>query len=275
MKSLLLIFLIIVSSCSKNNFDKVEELKTFRILGIYSANPEVAPGDAGINLQLYVSDINGGGRSITLNVEACIDPGISLGAEVNCNHDSTKTTGTYTIDTVNDADLGAANLYTGLATDTFSVNIPAWVHTGRTSREKTNGVGYIIVFSAVVDGKLHKAFKRLLVTNRAVKNSNPTVTSMNLNNVAIATKPRDGDQLELTSGSSETYSFEEIDGSVTTKSESLKVAWYFSEGLVSSPKSDTGEKITFKSDPPNGNMLVLGVLRDERGGIAFDRHVLP
>lgn len=272
---IILIMLFIVSACSDSKFRKVEELDRFRILGVSTTQPEVAAGTMGIILQLYVSDTSGGGRVINGTVVACIDPGVALGAEVNCDHDPTRTSGNYQIDTINDADLGAGNLYTGLATDTFSVDIPAWALTGRSSRDQNNGVGYLVIFTFKVDGRSHQVFKKILVSNRAVKNTNPTVVATNLNDVAITTKPNDGDNLSLISNAAQSYTYIEVDGVTNTKTEELKVAWYLNKGEIDSPKSNAGEKISFKSARPSGTMVLVGVLRDDRGGIAFDRHVLP
>ena len=83
MKNLFLLSLFLLMSCSDDKFNRVEELQGFRILGITATAPEVAPGGAS-TLQLIVSDLNGGGRTISGTTKSCIDPGISLGASVSC-----------------------------------------------------------------------------------------------------------------------------------------------------------------------------------------------
>jgi len=270
-----LILLLIVISCGDDKLKKVEELDGFRIIGITSTTPEVAPGTNGVALKVYVSDTKGGGRVIDGTVEACIDPGISFGASVGCSHDPTKVSGVYSINTASDLDLGAANLFTGLATDTFLANVPLFIFNGRSTREQNNGVAYIVIFRFNVDGRVHESFKRIIATTRAIKNVNPVINSVNLNGVAVvSTKPRKGEKFLLDANAPETYSYVEVDDTQVSRSEALKVAWFVSQGKFDKAKSDAGEEVEFTEDPPGDVMLLLSVLRDDRGGISIQRKIL-
>lgn len=274
MKIIIYLSLIFVISCSDDTFKKVERLENFRILGVLASSPEVAPGGTS-NVQLFVSDVKGAGRSLTGTVEACIDPGISVGASVTCDHDPSKQTGSYTIDTINDADLGAANLYTGLASATFTANVPATILVGRSTREENNGVAYIVIFRFSIDGESVEVFRRILVTTRGTKNSNPTISSLALNGSALSTKPLKDDKLTVSANAPETYDFISDQGATEIKSEKLEVAWYVSSGKFDKPKSDVGEEVKYGDDPPSDPLVLAVLVRDERGGLAVDRVVLP
>jgi hypothetical protein len=260
--------------CGDEKLKKVEQLKEFRVLGVLASAPEVAPGGSS-TLRLIVSDPNGGGRTLTGQVRLCIDPGIARGAFVSCDHDTSAVSTTYTIDTVNDVDLGAANLYTGQATATVTANVPATIHAGRSERDKFNGVGYIAIFTFDDNGRSVSVFKRVLATNRAALNTNPTFSAINHNGAAITAKPALNDPLSVTTSGAESYQLQNIDGSIETLTEEYEVAWYITSGELSNSKALATETIRYKSDPPATSLGMLVLVRDERGGLAFRREILP
>ncbi|MBI2518974.1 MAG: hypothetical protein HYV97_01095 [Bdellovibrio sp.] len=272
MKNLFFILILVFSSCANDDFKKVETLDAFRILAITSSNSEVAPGGSSV-LQLFISDTKGGGRVISGTIEACIDPGIAFGAEVGCDHDPTRTTASYTIDTINDANLGVSNLYTGFAAATYTANIPATILLGRTAREQYNGVSYIVIFSFNVDGAVVKSFKRIVATTRSGLNANPTISNVSINGNVASAKPNKDDVLTLTTSVAEDYSYQNVDDSLEARSEVFEVAWYVSEGEINKPKALSSESVKYKSTPPTSPMLLIAVLRDGRGGIAVHRDV--
>lgn len=274
MKKIFFIFIFIFLGCSKENFNKVENLENFRILAIISSAPEVAAlGNS--TLSLLISDRRGGGRVISGTVKLCFDPGISLGAEVSCDHDPQTITSSYSIDTINDVDLGAANLYTGLAANTVSVTVPSAVFLGRNEREQFNGVSYIALFLFQVDGHTIKSFKRITATNRGDFNTNPTIGSMKLNGAAISIRPVKGDKLSISASLPQSFSYQTIDGVKEIRTEKSEVAWYVSEGGLSKAKATTSEAVEYKTNPPSGTEVIVAVLRDDRGGVSYFREVLP
>jgi hypothetical protein len=278
MKIYFLMALFCLVSCGDDKFNRVEELQGFRILGVIASNPEVGPNGGASNLRLIVSDPNGGGRIITGTTKSCIDPGISLGASVSCARDPNTVNGSYSFNTASDADLGSANLYTGLADQNLLVNVPATILTGRSARDQFNGVGYITIFQFAVDGKNITAFKRVAATSRGTLNTNPTsVNPVNilLNGQAITSKPNKNDNLKLATFTPETYSFTNVDGSQEVKMEEFSVAWYVSFGELNRPKADLEDDVKYLSGAPGSTMVVLSLLRDDRGGIFFERAVLP
>ena len=275
MKYSLFFILILLASCGGDNFNKVEVLKGFRILSVVTATPEVAPSSVA-NLQLYVSDVEGAGRSHIGTTISCIDPGISFGAKVNCDHDPSAPTAAFTLDT-GSGDL-PANLFTGLAINTVSVTVPAaeTIFLGRSAREQFNGVSYIVIFNFTVDGKEVSAFKRIVVTNRfpLILNQNPSGSSILLNGTAITSAPSENDILEVTSNLPQTYEYITIEGNTETKTEELAVAWFLTQGEVNKPKSDVNEAVKYLGSAPTVPSIVLTVVRDSRGGVEIVRRKL-
>lgn len=266
MKMLILTFLFFLISCSDDRFTRVETLNGFRIIGIRADNPEVAPG-GNANISLYVSDVNGGGRTINGTYEGCIDPGISLGAEVRCDHDPGAVSGVYIVDTTV-PDL-ANNLFTGFSGN-VNITVPGTIFLGRSAREQFNGVGYIVIFRFTVDGKSTTAFKRIISTNRGSFNANPAGAGILLNGAVLASIPKKDDRLTVTGLTPETFTFQNVDGSSETRTEDLEVGWYVSEGKFDRPKSTYGETVKFLEDAPI-SLLLVAVIRDDRGGMEIVR----
>jgi hypothetical protein len=279
MKYSFFLMFILLASCGDDNFNKVEVLKGFRILSVVMTNPatdsEVQEGTV-VRLQLYVSDIEGAGRTqpIVGTATSCIDPGISLGAKVNCDHDPSAITGAFSLDT-GSGDL-PANLYTGLADDFVDVTVPVGIFTGRSARDQFNGVSYIVIFNFTVDGKEVSAFKRIVATNRSPLNlnQNPSGSSILLNGSAISTAPSKNDILEVTSNLPQTYEYITLDGNTETRTEELAVAWFVTQGEFDKPKSDVNESVKYLGSAPTVPSIVLTVVRDNRGGVEIVRRKL-
>lgn len=263
-----LVLLLICAACGGSDFKKIEKLDGFRILGIQSPQSEVDPGDIVNNIRVLFSDV-GGGRAISGTTVSCIDPGIALGAKVSCDHDSSRVNGIYNLDTAADDETGG--FFTGLSTSVASVTVPAQIFQDRSTREQLNGVGYIIIFTFEVDGKTVSAFKRIVATNRVLKNTNPTGL-LYLNGSAIASIPDKDDELSVVSSSAETYDYENVDGTVENRTEEIQVAWYISEGELNKPKTFANEETKFLEDRPSAPFTLFAVIRDERGGFSYLRY---
>lgn len=262
--------LFFVLSCGNDNLPKVEVLAGFRIIGISATNPEVAPGGAS-TLSLYISDPQGGGRVINGSYVACVDPGIALGAEASCSKDPSAVSGTYSIDTTV-PDL-ANNLYTGFS-GSLALTVPATILNLRPDRDKFNGVNYLAIFTFQVDGKTIKSFKRIVATNRGSLNANPATPTILVNGGAIASVPREDDSLSVTGITPESYQFQNIDGTVENRQESLEIAWFVNSGEVNRPKALLGDEVEF-TEAPAGPFLILSVVRDGRGGFSVQRNYIP
>ena len=271
MKALYLVILFLLSSCGDDSFKKVEALGEFRILGVVTNNPEVAPGGTA-SLQLIVSDVDGPigvGRTITGTTEACIDPGIGYGASVSCDHDPAMVPGSYTVDT-RTLDM-VNNVFTGLASDILNLNVPATIHIGRSDSEKFNGVAYIVIFKFSVDGKEVTTFKRIAAVSGRALNNNPPVSNIFVNGGNISAFPNDGDSLLVLADPPESYQYITTDNVTETRTEKLQVAWYTSSGEFSLSKTFADEPTEIKGSAPAGDSVVMAIVRDERGGVGFFR----
>lgn len=262
-----LILLLLCAACGGDDFKKVEHLEGFRVLGISTSQSEVSPGATVNDIRVFFSDV-GGGRFISGTTVSCIDPGIALGAKVNCDHDPNRVNGVYNINTTTEDQSGG--LFTGLATTQASVTVPAQIFFGRSSKDQLNGVGYIIIFNFIVDGKPVTAFKRIVATSRSVKNTNPVGTVL-LNGAPIAAFPDKDDKLVMSSSSAETYEYENVDGSIEIRTEEIQVAWYISYGKLNKPKTFANEETKYLDDRSSGPFVLVAVIRDDRGGISFVR----
>ncbi|MFY7994315.1 MAG: hypothetical protein ACOVP4_13540 [Bacteriovoracaceae bacterium] len=273
MKKLILFLfsLLFLSSCGDDTFKKIDLLTEFRVLAIVADDSELAPG-ASTNVYPLIADISGGNRTIQGEVITCIDPGVSRGAPVSCDHDPSATAINYDIDTSTLAQ-GAQN--TGLA-QAQNITVPAAIFTGRSDREKFNGVSYLVLFTFDVDGKKVKAFRRINATNRAQRNANPATPTINLDGTPILNRvPAKGSTLSATSSAPESYQFITIDGVTESRTENLEVAWYLSEGEINKPKSEANEAVEYKGDAPTKPLLLMAIVRDERGGLSFRIEELP
>jgi hypothetical protein len=261
-----ILLLVLLLSCGDDNFRKVEKLSGFRVLGIKAANPEITESGAiqTVSLQLIVSDINGGGRTVNGQVVSCIDPGVGYGAEVSCDHDPTA--GPVNFDIVFSS-IGIGTLFTGIAT--HNVSVPANIITLLGARDQFNGLAYLTVFTFEVDGETHKAFKRIVVTNRTSLNSNPLSSNIQKNGIDIIAFPQNGDELSVMANSPETYTYRTVENIDETRTEELQVAWYVSEGALSLSKTYIDEATEYEGSAPTGDSVVVAILRDDRGGLDF------
>ncbi len=260
-------FLLLLSSCGETDFKRLELLEGFRILAITTATSEVNPGDTVTDLQVFFSDPGSGGRLITGTTVSCTDPGIAFGAEVSCDHDLLSVAGTYNLDTSADDD--TFGLFTGLASATASVTVPATILLGRSARDQSNGVGYIIIFTFDVAGQEYKTFKRILASTRPIKNLNPgspTASSIQMNGGPLAL-PTKGDLFKVTSNTEEVYNYVTTEDVVENRSEIFQVAWYISEGELSLAKTFVSEQVKYTTETPQVPFTLLAIIRDERGGI--------
>jgi len=267
-------FIILLScvSCGDSDFKKVEQLDEFRVLAIEANNPEVAPGGTA-DLRLFVSDASSEtGRVVAGDVVSCIDPGISMGAEVSCDHDPNRVESTYTIDTT--APDFSNNVFTGFG-PTHTVTVPATIFVGRSSIEESNGVGYIVIFSFEVDDKIITTFKRIMATQRSELNMNPSGTALLLNGTAFTGTPKKGDTLNLTTSAPEDYSYTNVDGVIESRTEDLKVAWYIVGSELDYPKADVGEEIEITESLSAESYVIVAIVRDDRGGIEVSRVTIP
>lgn len=258
-----------MASCGDDKLKKIETLNSFRILAIESATPELTLNTGlTVTARPYVSDINGNGRSLSAVIDGCIDPGISFGAEVTCEGNASKVSVAYSINTGS-----LPKLNSGWGAYSTALTIPDTIFLGRTDRDKYNGIPYIIIFKFTVDGTVVKSFRRILVTNRTALNTNPTISALLLNSSTIS-KPNLNDYLSATTSGSENYNTIIADGTLENRNETLTMAWYVSSGELNISKANANESVQYKNSTPSTPLLIIGVLRDERGGVAVRENLL-
>lgn len=267
---LLLVSFLTLLSCGNDDFRKVEALNSFRVLGIYTADPEVSAAGP-VNVQVIVSDVNGGGRTITGTWESCIDPGVALGAEVKCDHDPARDSGAYSVNTGT-----LLEMNTGLG-PAQAINVPAGILTGRSFRDRLNGVGYLVIFRFEVDGQVVEAFRRINVVDTALRalNTEPTGSALFLNGGAFTNPPEKNARVSITTSAPESYLYRTAGGETETRSENYQVAWYVTQGEFDKPKSDIGDTVKFQGNTPTRPFLLLAIVRDERGGLDYVSQYFP
>jgi hypothetical protein len=276
MRRLLVFLALFCVGCADDSFRRVEVLDEFRVLGIVTTDPEVS-GAGNVDVFPYVSDPNGAGRTVTGTYEYCLDPGVSFGATPSCVGVPGAVTLAYSINFTLDSDF-AANGYTGQAATPATVVVPATIFTGRSTREQFNGIAMIVVFRFTVDGREVSAFRRIVATNRGSENDNPAVPTLLLNGGAFGiTKPSKGSVLTVSPlNDEEAYQVQTVDESIENRTESYEVALYVSQGELDRSKISISQSAEFK-ESANGAQPFISVVmvRDERGGLSFNREFVP
>ena len=256
----LLVSAFLWTGCSNDDLAKTSVLGSLRVLSMQTPTPEVSAG-ATVSLSMVVSNLDrgiatGGNLSLSYTLEGCTDPGVSVGATPSCAHDPSKTTqsGTFTL---------ASSTYTATVA-LPSIVVPASLST------TYNGVNYIALVTVTGGTETTTAFKRILVSTRPTKNSNPSLSSIQINGSTITQLPSvESDLTPAIGAGAESYLEQQADGSLLTRTETLTVSWYISQGTVQYSRTDgsSSNKYTPNSSPTKAVFLVP-VLRDGRGGEA-------
>jgi hypothetical protein len=272
------ILILVMTGCGRNDLPKYQTLGDLRILTIVVNNPEVNPGDT-VTFTPVLSDLNGNGRTIDFAVQACVDPGITNGADPTCPTPDPASiqTGTVTIPA------GASQTYTGPVAS-FSMTMPdaATMFAGRTAADQYNGVIYLVQYNiSVPNGPAINSFLRVFVStpSKTLKNQNPSIASVDLNDSPAADAipmPTVASNFRVISpaSSSETYQVMQFDGSFLTRTEEMLNTWFVSDGEFDYSRTvgSTENKWTPPgSKPANRGMVILVVTRDGRGGSAFKK----
>ncbi len=257
----------LAAGCSDDDLPKFSSLDRLRVLTLVANPPEADPGTAGIVLTPWVSDAKGGGRALTYAAEGCLDPGVSFGAAPTCEGQPTRAIlagGTVT---------GlAAPHYTGAA-DAIAVTLPAdaIAFAGRGANDRHNGVAYLVTYLVqAADGASHRAFKRVLISAPAKtqKNQNPAFVDILADGASLASLPGGASRLsaQVGAGSAEHYAEQSAAGAAA-RIEDLTVSWFVSGGDLLYDRTEA-DQATRWAPPGVGPALVVGVLRDDRGGVA-------
>lgn len=276
-KILFLFGLLSLVSCSSSDLPQYTKLGDLRILAITVSTPEIQNPSAGttnVTIDPYISDINGSG-SVTLEVQSCLDPGVSLGQQPSCTsaqYASSVQTVTVTAPVGQAAGTFGSPERTGKSSSgsiTVGLQIPSGLLSGYSTVKQFNGIAYLITVKAIGASSTVSSFKRVIMTTRSA-NSNPTLTDLYANGVSISALPSGSAELSFaTSSSPETYQYMSSDGSTQTLTESFEVSWFISDGEVLNPRTLSTETTTWSaptSSPSGRQSVVVGVMRDGRGG---------
>lgn len=269
----LLVLTLFLFSCQKDDLPEFNRLEGLRVLALQANTPEVNPG-ANVTITPVISDIYS--NSLNYSVSACLDPGLSYGAEPSCEGNPSK----VVIAPSTPLGLpGLAESWTGAA-DPFVVNIPATaiIFAGRSAYEVWNGVNYLVVYTLTNDsGKTVTAVKRILVSDSAktAKNNNPVTTQVYADGVAL-TAMSWGAQFTLTTDlsnvSAENYVVQNKNSQTLAKTEALTTTWFVTDGETKYFRSTGTEGNFFKSPgqaPNRRSFYLLAITHDDRGGVSF------
>lgn len=268
----------LLAGCGSDDLPDYFLLDRLRVVAasVSGAAAEFSAGDAGVSVVFHVSDPKGAGRTLTYSLEACVDPGVGLGATPSCAGNPTRTVLTASATTTL-----AADYYGTITTPAFAVPAAAVVFanpaTGalRPAYEQANGVGYLVVMNLSAGSETISAFKRVVVSTKATKNQNPTFASPALlfGGVDAATYTLTTAPFTIVAsaaaGSAETYAVENSDGTTDTKGEKLTATYLITDGEIHDTRGDPGVTNSYSpSNPLPASSGFIVVLRDERGGVA-------
>ncbi len=272
------LFVYIISSflvsCSKDELPKYTELRELRILGLIANPPEVAAGGS-TTITPVISDIT---ETTSLSYEAvgCLDPGVGIGAEPTCENSASAVA--IQSGTLNSGDMTAAKGFTGSAAS-FPVTVSATsiIFLQQSAQKQHNGISYLITYKVTNSlGIVVKSFKRIIVSTKSTKNSNPNLISI-LGNGSPFTITLPASQsltlsLNLGSPAAETYSFQKSDGSTESRDEELLTTWFITDGTTRYFRTSGTETNTW--DAPAGltsgrDTFIITLTRDNRGGLSY------
>jgi hypothetical protein len=318
-KNILLTSLIltITAACSPDKLPKYTVIQGLRVLTLVSDLPELNfdgttfTFSSAVNITPVVSDLYGSGRSLLLDVEFCLDPGISLGSIPRCELQATRTTVVTAQAVATTATFDAPN-YTGslaaVTVDFSTASASALAIIGArflaaSTANQYNGVAMVIIVklypasaSSTDESQTVTAMKRVILSSAAkvTKNSNPTGLEVRSGSTEIASLPTSNTELNafLPTAQAETYTEYNVSGTLVSKTETLETTWFLtgpaeiecarkkectSDGLFKLSRTKVNEVNLFyapvQSLPSGRGRVLIAVARDNRGGIMMKRYL--
>ncbi len=269
MKQLLFLFLLLLTSCG-DDFSPQSQLGKLRILAIKADTPEINAAGS-VTLTPLISHLNGNGVTLSLTWIACPDPGIDVGASINCDSAATnlKLSGTGTFDT----STLSGSYYTGSASS-VNISIPAAAFTylgTLDSKIQYNGLNYIVLmtYKDQSTNATTTALKTIKLSNKTSGelNANPTMGSILFNSSTLSAYPTEAGSMEVSTLSSpETYDYQSSTSNESL-TEEMYLSWYGSTGKFLYNRTSSSNSNTFT---PEGNKgIFVAIYRDGRGGLDF------
>jgi hypothetical protein len=243
-------------------------LDKLRVLALQANFPEVAPG-ATVTITPYISNV-GAGTTLSHEAKFCLDPSFGFGAEPTCEGVSSIDIPSTGITSPTD---GVGN------TNTINVTVPASILTGRSTQDQFNGVPFLMVYKLSDNtGQSVRAFRRILVSNKPTKNTNPVISNFLVNGSATTTYPTLVSNLSLsfTPASAESYLEQLADGTQVTRTETLQTTWFITSGEVKFFRTLGTDSTEFTpANPIPSKAIIFAVTRDGRGGIDVQKITAP
>lgn len=271
-KRFVILSLLFLFSCDDDPI-RFFSLGDFRILALQADMPEIdgtSSTPIAVQITPFISDVDAAGRTVSAKIHACPDPGIALGNDPVCDISSSATQ-TIAYASVSTSTLGSR--YTG-ALPAFTVNVPPGLLTGQTSTNKYNGVSYLVTIEFTAGGESFSAYKRITVSERSTKNSNPKIKNVLLDGLtSTSLKNKDKLSISIQPGfAQEDYEFKNDNGGIDTLTEEYRVSWFSYKGTTSLTRTFLDETTEFELDKGETNPFVVAILRDDRDGIDIQLH---
>ncbi len=261
---------IILLSCDKNELPKFNELNSVRVIALTTPTPEVSPTDS-VTITPVISDVNST-TALTDTAQACVDLGVAYGVTPTCEGNPTKVI-IHTNRTLTQPGLGSN--WTGNA-DSFNFTVPNAVvlFTNRSTAEQFNGINYLVEYILKnSSGAEVRSFRRIVVSSKTPKNTNPVMTDIFSNGVVMSSLPlglKVNLSSDLNSSSAENYQIQDLNNIITTANELLSVTWMITDGKTKFFRSDVGQTNEYTGPdaaPVGRSSYVFAVARDNRGGV--------
>jgi hypothetical protein len=259
MKELTICFaILVITGCSESKLPKYNLVSSLRVLAMKSALPEVNPGDPIPVVTTLVLDPDGGGRAITYAWVGCMELPTTAPSRLQCT------------DAPDKISLGSATASTPGAN-----TIPATALTGVSTAQAFNGVNYIVSLTVTAGSETVTAFKRIVVSSKTTKNSNPSITALTRNGVTL----NDGDAVgsgattlaaTIPTSSYENYTFMDAGLTGHNVSEDLLITWFTTDGTMDTARTFAGKQSngwTAPSPKTRTTVQLAVVIHDGRGGI--------
>lgn len=263
-----MLFSLMQTACMESDLPEYVKLDKLRVLALEVNTPEVDANTA-VTVTPYVSGV---GATFPLSYEAkfCLDPSFGFGAEPTCEG-LAGPTASGSIPSIAD--------HVG-AVATVAVTVPAsgLIYAGRSLQDQFNGIPYLMIYTiSDSSGQSVRAFRRILVSTKSTKNTNPVIQNFLVNGSATTTYPTAVSDLSLSfSSGAESYLEQASDGSQVTRTETLQTTWFITSGEVNffrTVGTDSTE-YTPASPVPSG-ASIIAVTRDSRGGIDIFKVTAP
>lgn len=307
----LLACMTLFQGCSNDALPKYTVVQGLRVLALKADTPELnfdgaTFTPATVDITPVVSDLYGAGRALKYSLEWCVDPGIAVGSTPTCVGNATRNIVAADQNVAATASFLAPNYFGSLTPVTvdFSAGsaatnvVLAQAFAAASATTLYNGANLLVTFELypVADPSLKiSSFKRIVFSSasKATKNSAPTGLEIRQNSVEITSLPSVESTLEayLPAAQAESYFVMNSDGSLTAKTEVLETTWFLTgpedlscskkkecttDGLFSLSRTRLGEFNTFYvpqvATPTTRGRVLIGVARDDRGGITSTRY---